>query len=246
MKKFLITYIIFSLLIGVAIYFVTLTLSYNQRVYDVYYELAEQAAETKEFDEFISMQAVYYKSIGSYQNDDYMIETYQVIGRNGETYINQLGIFILPFTDVKYADNVEDPNDETGIRIIRKDGGNPNETFYETYTDEAYEGAAVSYGLTLMDFYFYAIEFDEDILIDVELYDYDGNMLIGFEEDLIFENNATDNSSFEPGMKPSRLEELVDQETHVFPNLIQNMTIFIVVDIVVGSVIYFIIKRKKQ
>lgn len=246
MKKFLIIYLIFSVLIGVAIYFVTLTLSYNQRVYDVYYELADEAVETLDFDDFISMQSISYQKLHREETDNYVIDVYHVIGKDGTTYINQLGLFIVPTTDVDFADNVEDPDDQTGIRVIQLNGDTPNETFYETYTEPSYEGAAVSYGLSLMSFYFYAVNFGEDLELDIELYDYHGDMFANFNQNLTVQAYPDLEDGFKDGMDPSYLETLVDQDVHVYPKLIQNMTIFIVIDIFIGSALYFIIKRKKQ
>lgn len=242
MKKFLITYAIFSVLIGVGIYFVTLTLAYNQRVYEVYYELADQAVETQDFDEFISMQSIAYKNISREETDDYIIDLYHVIGKDGDTYINQLGIFVLPTSDVDFALHVEDQDDQTGIRVIDLETSN---TFYETYSDPAYQGAAVSYGLSLMSFYFYAISFEEDLNLEIELYDYHEDLFANFNTSVQTEQYPDLTTGFNDGLSPERLEELIDQDEHVYPKLIQNLTIYILVDILIGAVIYFIIKKKQ-
>lgn len=247
MKKFLIIYFIISLLLGVGIYFVTLTLSYNERVYDVYYELADEAVNTLDFDDFISMQSISYKKVHREETDDYIIDVYHVIGKDDQTYINQFGLFIVPTTEVTYADNIEDLDDQTGIRVIQLNGDNPNETLYETYTEPSYEGTAVSYGLELMSFYFYAVNFDEDLELDIELYDYNGDMFANFNQDFVIQeySESTPPLGFNPGMDPDYLEELIDQNTYVYPNLIRNMTIYIVIDIAFGTLLYFLIKRKK-
>lgn len=246
MKKFIITYLIFSILIGVAVYFVTLTLSYNQRVFEVYNELAAEAVETLDLDEFMSMQTIAYKKVHREETDDYVIDVYQTIGKNGDTYFNQLGIFVIPIADVDYADKIEDSNDQTGIRVIRLDGDTPNETYYETYTDENYEGNAVSYGIKLMSFYFHAIDFTEDISFDIELYDYDKDMFAEFSQELTYQAYPDLEEGYNGRMDPDYLESLVNPEVHVYPKIIQNMTIYIVIDIIIGSVLYFVIKRKKQ
>lgn len=247
MKKFLIIYVIISLLFGVAIYFVTLTLAYNQRVYDVYYELANEAVETLDFDDFISMQSISYQKIHREETDSYTIDVYHVIGQDDDTYINQFGLFIVPTEEVEYAQNIEDSADQTGVRIIKLNGEDSNETIYETYTESSYEGTAVSYGLSLMSFYFYAFDFEEDLELEIELYDYNGDMFANFNQNTVYQQDPEDlDDGFNPGMDPDYLEELIDQDTYVYPNLIRNMTIFIVVDIALGSLLYFLIKRKKQ
>ncbi len=246
MKKFLIIYSIISLVLGVGIYFITLTLTYNERVYDVYYELADEAVETLDFDDFISMQSISYKKIHREETDSYIIDVYHVIGKDNETYINQFGLFIVPTTEVEYADNIEDLDDQTGIRVIKLNTDEADETIYETYTEPSYEGTAVSYGLELMSFYFYAVNFDEDLELEIELYDYNGVLFSNFNQNLVSQAYPDVDDEFNPGMDPDYLEELIDQDTYVYPTLIRNMTIYIVLDITFGSVLYFFIKRKKQ
>ncbi|MCD4826348.1 MAG: hypothetical protein K8Q99_01050 [Acholeplasmataceae bacterium] len=246
MKKFIIIYFVISLVLGVGIYFITLTLSYNQRVYDVYYELAEEAVNTLDFDDFISMQSISYKMIHHEETDDYIIDVYHVIGKDDEKYINQFGLFIVPTSDVDYAEDIEDLDDQTGIRVIKLNGDQPNETIYETYTEPDYEGAAVSYGLSLMSFYFYAVNFEENLEVEFELYDYNGDMFANFNQNFTSQAYPEIDDDFNPGMESDYLEELIDQDTYVYPSIIRNMTIYIVLDIVFGSVLYFLIKRKKH
>jgi hypothetical protein len=243
MKKFLIWYIIVSILIGVAIYFLTLTLSYNQRVYDVFYELAEASAEDQNFDQFVSMQSIAYDKLTIEETDDYLIEVYLNIAQSESDYINQFAIFVLPKTDVTYATSVEDDLDETGLSVIDND---TLDTVYETYTESSYEGAAVSYGIDLMGFYFYAFEITEDMDLKIELYDYHGDQIIIFDQQVSYEAYSESSEGFELGISDEALEVLIDQDTYIYPRLIQNMTIFIVVDIILGSAIYFFMKYKKR
>lgn len=243
MRKFLIWYIILSILIGVAIYFLTLTLSYNQRVYDVFYELAEASVEEQNFDQFVSMQSIAYDKLSVEETDDYLIEVYLNIAQSESNYINQFAIFVLPKTGVTYATSVEDELDETGLRVINNE---TSDTIYETYTETSYEGAAVSYGIDLMGFYFYAFEITEDLDLKIELYDYNGNEIIIFDQEVTYESYPDLSDGFDMGISDEDLEILIDQDTYIYPKLIQNMTIFIVVDIILGSAIYFFMKYKKR
>jgi hypothetical protein len=243
MKKFIIWYLIISILIAVAIYFMTLTLSYNQRVYDVFYELAEESVEIEDFDRFVSMQSIAYNRLSRQETDDYIVDVYLTIAQAETEYRNQFALFVLPKTDVTYATSVEDENDQTGLRVINNE---TSETVYETYTESSYEGAAVSYGLDLMGFYFYAFDITEDLDLEIELYDYDGVLIIEFDQLVQYETYPDLSDDFNQGISAEDLEILIDQDTYVYPKLIQNMTIFIVADILLGSIIYFIIKYKKR
>jgi hypothetical protein len=243
MKKFIIWYLIISILIAVAIYFMTLTLSYNQRVYDVFYELAEESVEIEDFDRFVSMQSIAYNRLSRQETDDYIVDVYLTIAQAETEYRNQFALFVLPKTDVTYATSVEDENDQTGLRVINNE---TSETVYETYTESSYEGAAVSYGLDLMGFYFYAFDITEDLDLEIELYDYDGVLIIEFDQLVQYETYPDLSDDFNQGISDEDLEILIDQDTYVYPKLIQNMTIFIVADILLGSIIYFIIKYKKR
>lgn len=243
MKKFIIWYLIISILIAVAIYFMTLTLSYNQRVYDVFYELAEESVEIEDFDRFVSMQSIAYNQLSRQETDDYIVDVYLTIAQAETEYRNQFALFVLPKTDVTYATSVEDENDQTGLRVINNE---TSETVYETYTESSYEGAAVSYGLDLMGFYFYAFDITEDLDLEIELYDYDGVLIIEFDQLVQYETYPELSDGFNQGISDEDLEILIDQDTYVYPKLIQNMTIFIVADILLGSIIYFIIKYKKR
>lgn len=243
MKKFLIWYIIISILIAVAIYFMTLTLSYNQRVYDVFYELADASVEEQNFDQFVSIQSIAYDKLSTRTTDDYLIEVYLNIAQSESDYINQFAIFVLPIVDVTYATSVEDELDQTGLRVINND---TSDTVYETYTETSYEGAAVSYGIDLMGFYFYAFDITEDLDLKIELYDYEGALITSFNEQVSYATYPDLNDDFELGISDEALEILIDQDTYVYPELIKNMTIFIVVDILIGSAIYFFIKYKKR
>ena len=243
MKKFIIWYLIFSILIAVAIYFMTLTLSYNQRVYDVFYELAEESVEIEDFDQFVSLQSIAYLKLSRQETDDYIVDVYLTIAQAETEYRNQFALFVLPKVDVNYATSVEDENDQTGLRVINNE---TSETVYETYTESSYEGAAVSYGLDLMGFYFYALDITEDMDLNIELYDYDGVIIKEFDQSVQYETYSELSEGFNMGISDEDLEVLIDQDTYVYPKLIQNMTIFIVVDILLGSIIYFVMKYKKR
>lgn len=232
-----------SFLIGFAVFFITKTLVNNQRVYDVYYELAQEAAYNRDFDRFISIQSISFKKLSTHTTDDYVIDTYLVIGRDDETYINQLGVFVTPIKEVEFAADINDENDQTGLRIIDQVTSN---TFYEIYTDPLYDNAAVSYGLSLMDFYFYSVAIEENIEASIELYDYQGDLIITIDQMVTYQDYPTLEVGFIDGMDADVLKDLIDANKYVTPTVIRNTTIYVVIDIALGTGLYFLIKKRKE
>jgi hypothetical protein len=230
-------------MIGFAVFFVTQTLTHNQRVYDVYYELAQEAADSQDFGEFISMQSISYKKIYRETTDDYIIDGYIVIGKDDETYINQLGVFVIPINEITFADNINDENDQTGLRIVDQDTSN---TYYEIYTDPLYDDAAVSYGLSLMDFYFYSVAIEEDINATIELYDYQGDLIVSTNQAILFQEYPELEDGFIDGMDSETLNNLIDASEYITPVIIRNTTIFAVLDIALGIGLYLLIKKRKE
>lgn len=243
MKKFMIVFLILSTIIGLAVYFITYSLTHNERVYDVYYELADQAVVNQDFKEFVSVQSVAYKKLNSISTEDYLIEIFLVVGKDRKRNINQLGVFVLPLKEIKIADKIDDKSDKTGVRMINMD---TSDTFYETYTDETYKNTAVSFGLTLMGFYFYAINIEESINLKIELYDYHQNLISDMNQSVAFQDYPDLDEGYSEGMDPEILKTLIDETTYVMPSVIKNMVIFIAVDATIGVGLYFLIRKKNQ
>lgn len=243
MKRFIVWYLVISILIAVAIYFLTLVLSYNQRVFDIFLELSDEAVEDENFDRFISYQSIAYHQLSRHENDDYIVDVYMSIAQENETYKNLFTLIVLPKNTVDFATSVDDENDQTGLRVINND---TSDTVYETYTETSYDGVAVSYGIDYIGFYFYSFDIANDVDLDIELYDYDGQLIINFDQLVTYQSYPDLSHEFELGISDEELESLVDQDTYIYPRLIRNMTIFIIVDILLGSLIYFYMKYKKQ
>lgn len=62
----------------------------------------------------------------------------------------------------------------------------------------------------------------------------------------IYEEYPLIASSFQEGLTKEELDALIDQETYVYPKLMKNMTIFIVVDILIGAVVVIIVRYKQK
>lgn len=243
MKKFVMSYIFISLLFAVALYFTTLTLSYNERVYEIFQEFSEDAKLNQDFDAFVRYQSIEYKRIGQMDTENYSIFIYHIIGTESTEYMNQLGFFILPKSNIKYAISVDDPLDQTKLVLTDMES---NEVIYDTSIDKAYEAVAISYGIEKMGYYFYTYNMTEDILLKIQLYDYDGFLIKEINQGFEYQAYPMIDNTFNPGISQEELETLIDQETNIYPKLMRNMTIYIIIDVLFGSLLYFFIKYKKN
>ena len=243
MKKFYIFYSLFSLIFLSTIYFFTLVQSSQQRSLILFSELAEEAYETKDMTPFIKYQSVAYNHLDSSILGDYQMESYQVIAYDNGLYKNQFVIYVLPIHNVFYASEIDDENDQTGIILIDND---TREDILNTYTSEAYEGSALSYGINRLGFYYYVTFIEADTELDLSIYDYHGDLIFSKLIEFDYIDYSPDSGQMELGYTRDELEELLDLNDFVRPTLIKNITIFLVIDIFLGGLIVFIVKKKKR
>lgn len=175
--------------------------------------------------------------------ENYSIFMYHIIGTESTEYMNQLGFFILPKSNIKYAISVDDPLDQTKLVLTDMES---NEVIYDTSIDKAYEAVAISYGIEKMGYYFYTYNMTEDILLKIQLYDYDGFLIKEINQGFEYQAYPMIDDTFNPGISQEELETLIDQETNIYPKLMRNMTIYIIIDVLFGSLLYFFIKYKKN
>lgn len=244
MKKFLFIYIMFSIIFGVLIYFYTLIDETNERTIDVFFELAESALEDREVDRFIKFQSVAYRMIDHYDDDTYDIYFYHVIAQLDDEYLNQFSVFVFPKKEINHAIGRDDVHDSTGIVLsdqLRE------ETIYRTDEDEDFDDIAMSYGIARFGFYYYAIELEEDWALNVRLTNYTDDVILDYDLDfdyLDYPNETPDDLNL--GFSNKEIEELLDLSTYVQPIMIQNITIFLVIDIFLGGIIYQLLKKRNE
>ncbi|MBN2268187.1 MAG: hypothetical protein JXC35_02060 [Acholeplasmataceae bacterium] len=242
MKKFVIGYIFISLLFALALYFTTLTLSYNERVYEIFQSFSEEAVINQNFDDFVGYQSIEYQKIDQIETERYLIFVYHIIGTEESGYTNQLGFFVLPKSDVKHATVIDDTLDQTKMSAMDVSS---SQVIYYTTTEKSYEEIAVSYGIEKIGYYFYTFNITQNMTLSIQLYDYDGILIEEIEQAFEYQDYPNVDSSFIKGISQEDIQVLVDQETYIYPKLIKNMTIFIVIDVLLGSALYFFIKYKK-
>ncbi len=241
MKKFIIIYTIISVILLV---FVTAFSAYNQylaRMIDVFNMITEEAVETRDLDTFIAYQSKAYELVQSEISGDYEFFVYRSLGEDSEGDFEQLSIYVMPLNDVTYATDVDDDQDQSDI-VFKNDQGS---IIYQLSDDENYEGEAISYGIEQIGFYYAAIRLDAFMHINVEVYDYDHQDIYqtAYDYNSIF--NIQD-EGVSPGMTEEELNGYIDFNTYVRPEILNTVMIFIVVDIIVGSALYFYRKKSKK
>lgn len=242
MKKFIIMYAIFSFILLVFIFLFTLIQESNARSLDLFYELSNEALSTNDLDEFVKYQSVAYQMIDVIETDTYGFHIYQVVAQIGGEYKNQFSVFVIPKTEVNHAEVLNDISDQTGISLVDHD---TSDVIYQTSIDVDYTEYAVSYGIKRIGFYYYAIEIDEDHMLDLSLIDYDGQNILTVSipfTHIVYDEDNLGNLSL--GFTNDEIEAMLDLPTYIQPALLKNITLYLVVDIIVGGIIHFILKRK--
>jgi len=204
--------------------------------------LADDAKTSNDMDEFVRYQSVAYQKLDQIETTDYTFHIYQVIAQTNDTYINQFSVFVVPKSDVMHATTLDDTSDETGIVLTNT--GN-NEILYQTSTDDNYTTYAVSYGIEKIGFYYYAVPLTESYQLEMTLVDYQDQTILS--QTVNFTYIAYDPNqlgSLTLGYTDDEVANLLNLGAYVQPVLFQNITIYLVIDIVVGALIHFLLKKK--
>ncbi|MCK9235059.1 MAG: Ig-like domain-containing protein [Acholeplasmataceae bacterium] len=308
MKKFLIILSIIGLLFSIIVYYTTNNIAYHQRLSTIYNEKAAHAYETGDFSNFVALQAIYYQHLKTVETDDYRLIAYQVIGRENKKEMNQVGLFVVPKTDVPFATTPNDNEDQTAMKVYQFTGtaeplkngdiyqiesnvigifyASSDETIltvsetgevqalkkgeatvqlihpdsllvideitfqvfdplYDSNLDPNYQ--SISYGIAMLNFYFYAIRFDESVIFHFVLFDYDGKLIdqldlvLTYEEDL---NEIT--STFQPGSTEEELNIMINAHDTIMPKIVRNMTIYALAILLVGFAGSWVIKKRQR
>jgi len=236
-------YIIFSLIFLVMIYFFTLVQETNKRTLAVYYELADEVVVSGDFEPFIKYQSIAYEKIDEVYTQYYGFHVYHVIAQLDDQFLNQFSIFVIPIAEVTYATDLEDPLDMTGITMT---DSVTDALIYSTESDSDYDGYAYSHGIEKIGFYYYAVELDASQSVEIVLDDYEGNPIYSDTFDFTYVLYDPDHlENFTLGNTQSEIEDLMDLENYIQPALIQNITIYIIIDILMGGLLQFFLKKKK-
>ncbi|MDO9629027.1 MAG: hypothetical protein Q7I99_03920 [Acholeplasmataceae bacterium] len=244
MKRFYIFYSLFSVVFLSTIYFFTLIQGSQQRSMILFSELANEAYENKDMTPFIKYQSVAYNHLDSTILGDYQMESYQVIAYDNGVYINNFIIYVLPINEVLFAPAINDENDQTRGLILNND---TSDVILDTNLKKNDRIIALSYGINQLGFYYHYVDLIEsDMDLNVSIYDYDGELIFSKVISYDFIAYSPDSGQMELGYTRAELEELLDLNNYVRSRLIQNITIFLVIDIFLGALVVFIVKKNRR
>lgn len=239
MKKFMIWYVVFSILMFVALYTFTLYQGANKRSIEFFNELISETVETKDATEFIKYQAVAYRDVPNVEALEYAISLFQVVVENQSGYEQHLVVVVIPLSEgVSYATSIDDDEDKTRITLNEGEFSR-----FDSKTSEMYQDSALSYGIHVIGMYYYDILLESSFVGTLTLTDYQGVTILTEEIFVPVVTYTPEMSSFTPGYTQEEKDELLGINDYVKQELITNMTWFIVVDIVIGGIMWFILKK---
>ncbi|MFU8792512.1 MAG: hypothetical protein ACNA7K_00650 [Acholeplasmataceae bacterium] len=246
MKKFLVIYIILSVLLLGAVYLLTIFDVTQERMNVVFKNIASDTVETRSVDTFLKFQSLGYKEIETYQTDDYDIYLHQTLARREGQYINQLSVIVIPRRTVDYALSVDDEEDQTSIVLFDLDR---NQTRFDSLDQVIEYDYAVSYGIFLYGLYNYAIELNQDEHLRMTLYDYHQNEIIQTTFNFAYTPIETPNDipeTYALGFSISEIDQMLDVNTYLKRPLRMNVAIYLVLDVAFGGSLYMVLKQRKE
>ena len=243
MKRFLIIYSIVTIVIAVLLYFVTLVNVTNVRYESIKDELSNEAAETQVFDDFLKFHTLAYKKLSEIETDDYLIQIFHLLSESSSQTFNQVAWFVLPLNEsIDFAKTMGDPDDHTSITISNLD---TMTVIYESLEDPEYRPIAVSYGIEKYGFYFLAPKLSASMHLRYDLFDYHGDLIHSDSFEFIHETyQIEDLGDFIPSYTQQEKEDLLNIGAYFPQALIQNYTVYILVVLVTGYLIFQIRKKK--
>ena len=245
MRKFIIIFGSISTLLIALVYITTLIQQSTKRNNQLFNEIMREVVETRDFEDFTKYQSLYYKSIDHYETSMYSISIYDVVSDKQDALMREWFIMVLPKDGAKYASTIKDVDDKTQAIITDVSTG---QSLLNTKTDLNYEGYAMSYGISIYGFYYYALEINQSLSMRIELYDYDGEEIIADEKMIVEMDRILVNppEGYLLGYTSEEINVMLDLDKYVLIPLIINMSIFLVIDISAGYFIYRGLKKRNR
>lgn len=234
-----------STLLIALVYITTLIQQSTRRNNQLFNEIMGEVVETRDFEIFVKYQSLYYKTIDQYETADFSIYMYDVISDKQDALIREWFIMVLPKEGSTYATALKEENDKTQAIITNVNTGT---SLLNTKTDANYKGYAMSYGVSINGFYYYALEINQSLSMRFELYDYDGNEIITVEKMMVEMDRILVNppEGYMLGYTSEEINVMLDLDKYVLVPLIINMSIFLVIDISAGYFIYRWYKKRSH
>ncbi len=237
MKKWVLYYLIISLLFGAIIYLITLFQVTQEQTNEAFNEITKELVETQDVDTFLRYSTLGYEPIERFENDDYVVEIIQALGSENGQDIHQLVVFVIPIdlTRIQYATDINDSMDFSQL-ILTSDTININ-----TKTDEPYKDYALSVGFNTIGFYYYTLTIEDDFSGEIILKDYDGQIII---DDIMTFNYEFNIIQFIQGMSEEEIESRISVDTVLNETLMTRLLIFAAIDVIIAIIISIILRRR--
>lgn len=237
MKKWVLYYLIISLLFGAIIYLITLFQVTQEQTNEAFNIITKELVETQNVDTFLRYSTLGYEPIERFEHNDYVVEIIQALGSENGQDIHQLVVFVMPLdlSRIEYATEIDDPRDQSQL-ILTSNTININ-----TKMDAPYKDYALSVGLNTLGFYYYTFIIEDDVSGRIILKDYVGQDII---DEMIAFNYEFNVMAFVQGMTEEEIEARISVDDVLNEILITRLLIFAAVDIVVAIIISVILRRK--
>ena len=225
------------------VYITTFIQQSTKRNNQLFNDIMREAVETRDFDIFAMYQSLYYKTIDHYETVDFSIYIYDMVSDKKDTLQREWFIMVLPKNQAKYATTLKDETDQTHAIITDVNNGT---TILNTKTNPIYQGYAMSYGVVVYGFYYYAFEINQSTSMRIELYDYDGESIL-IDEKVISEMDrilVNPPEGYVNGYTSDEIKDMLNVEKYLLVPLIINMSIFLALDLSAGYFIYRWLKKK--
>lgn len=237
MKRWVIYYLVISLLFGAIIYLITLFQISQEKTNEAFISLTKDVYETKDIREFTRYSTRGYESIFREETSSYIIEVVQALGSNDGMDLHQLVIFVIPQNkeNITYAREVSDRNDESQLILT-------SETLhFNSKEDVSLKDYALSLGIETLGFYYYALTVENDVNGNIMLYDYEGVLIL--EKELSF-TYFFEEETFIEGMSDEEIEARINADEAITETLIHRLLIFASIDLIIAIVISMILRRR--
>ena len=237
MKKWVLYYLIFSLLFGAIIYLITLFQVTQEKTNEAFNQITKELVETQDVDTFLRYSTLGYEPIERFEKEDYVVEIIQALGSENGQDIHQLVVIVIPLdlSRIDFATDIDDSSDQSQL-ILTSNTVNIN-----TKMDAPYKDYALSVGFNTLGFYYYTIIIEDDFSGRIILKDYDGQEII---DDMITFNYEFNVMAFVQGMSEEEIESRILVNDVLNEILITRLLIFAVIDIVIAVIISIILRRK--
>ena len=237
MKKWVLYYLIISLLFGAIIYLITLFQITQEQTNEAFIQLTKDVSDNKDIDAFSRYSTRGYESIKRVETEEYVIEIIQSLGLSEGEDLHQLVIFVIPQNkmNITFAKDVNDPQDQSQLIIV-------SQTLNMNSKEEAsLSEYALSVGIHTLGFYYYAFPITDDIEGTLSLFDYEGDVIITEQLQLTY---MFEEDTFIGSMTEDEIQALINVDDILNQTLLTRLLIFAVIDICIAIIISIFLRRK--